>query len=566
MCKRMLKKVKIMEEEDRRQRSRRVLIIGVDGATFEIIKPMMEKGMLETFKRLIENGVHGVLKSTIPPASIPAWQSFMTGKNPGKHGIFDFMTRVDNDYHGRLVTSRDLKAKTLWKMTSLEGKRCIVIGMTGTYPPEKIKGVLIAGMMAPEGAIYTHPPELTEMLNRTGYVKFVSPSEVKDDDELYKRVLEMERTRTKVATMFMREQEWDLFVVMLIGTDTVQHELWAYRDLLESFYREIDAMISQFVENAGDDVDIFIVSDHGFGEFRKYFYVNVWLHQIGLLKYRKVNMDEEGSVKLKRARGKDVSFLYRVFYKLGLTQQNILKILKTLRIDWIRKYLPENIKKKAYSLPQTNLEIDWENSKAFLSSFFGTETQSITINLKGREPKGTVSPEEYEALREYIIRKLKEITDPETGEPIVEEVYRGEELYSGPYADNAPDIIMRLRDGYKTSGSLTPEEVVGSVEKIFGRVKGSHRQYGIFIAYGPDIKRGVEVRGAEIVDIAPTAMHLLGLPIPEDVDGKVLKEIFAEGSEAAEREPKFVPPEYYDRKEEMERIRERAKRIRKKMG
>ena len=264
--------------------------------------------------------------------------------------------------------------------------------------------------------------------------------------------------------------------------------------------------------------------------------INKWLHDLGLLSYKKVDISSTREYRIKSLKGQKISGITLFLNKLGFTQDSIIRTIGKIPISrLVYKYLPKRVKEIFQAMPTTNLDIDWANTKVFLSSFFGTESQSIMINLKGRDPQGTVDPSEYGKLREYVINKLKELKDPETMEKIFEDVFKKEEIYTGPYLNEAPDIVTLLRGEYKFSVDLNAKEIITPLN----RIKGSHRLYGIFIAYGQDIKQGITIENARIIDLAPTILHIMGVPIPKDMDGRVLKEIFDEGSECAKRQIKY---------------------------
>ena len=531
----------------------KVIVIGLDGATFSIIEPLVERGKLPTIAKLMKGGVHGNLKSTIPPASIPAWQSFMTGKNPGAHGVFDFMKRTENEYYGSLTTSKDIKGRILWELISDASKKSIVIGVTGTYPPKPIRGIIISGMLTPDETVYTYPQELSKELQKDGYVKFVNPGKISDPDRLFRKLYVMEKKRSEVTISLMKKYDWDFLMVLFLGTDTIQHILWNMKEKIFEYYQMIDELIKQLLNNVDENTFTIIMSDHGFGELRKKFNTNKWLNDLGLLNYETVDIGSTRVAKLNRIRGIKNQYSYiKLMCKFGMTQENISQLARKSGAIKVKNYIPDFIKGKLQNLPTNeNLGIDWYATKVFLSSFFGTETQSIMINLKGREPKGIVDPNEYDALRDYVIKNLKRLKDPETKENILDAVYKREELYHGSYVNDGPDIVMSLKGQYKASSNLKAESVVSLMKKI----KGSHRLQGIFIAHGPDIKQNKKIEHAEIIDLAPTILHILDIPIPNDIDGKILKEIFKEDSDVVKRKVN------YQEIDEQERIKHRIKKL-----
>ena len=534
--------------------SSKVFVIGLDGATFDIIRPLVREGKLPTIENLMHKGVHGNLRSTIPPATLPAWPSFMTGKNPGKHGVFDFMGRESNEYYGRLMSSKDIHGDTIWRILSKFGKRSIVMNVPATYPPEKINGIIISGMLTPVGKSYTYPPELEDEIK--DYVVEMDPEIYEKEesiflDELYSII----QKRKDTALYLMKKYKWDFFMVMFRETDIIQHKLWGEKEKIFQFYQHIDEIINQLITETDDDTYIIIMSDHGFGELRKMVCINKWLTDLGLLSCKRKDYSQLRHVKLNELMGLKTknSLNEIILFKLGFSRQRIKFWLEKIGLEKSLNLIPKSMRKRIrVSLPETDLDIDWAKTKAYFSSFFSAETQSITINLKGRDPEGIVDPQEYEEVRKYIIKKLHELRDPVTGEKVVNKVFRREEIYHGPFLNRAPDIVMLLKEGYKASGDLLSKEVIVPKEKI----EGAHRMNGIFIVYGPEIKQGEEIKKAEIIDLAPTILHIMHIPIPKDMDGKVLKEIFKEGSELATREIVYQEIEHEKRK-----IKERIKEL-----
>jgi len=497
---------------------RRCLVIGLDGATFDIIKPLVGRGKLPTLTRLMKEGVYGNLRSTIPPASMPAWPSFMTGKNPGKHGVYDFLKRTPDDYIGRLTSSRDLKAQTLWKILSDSGKKCFVINVTGTYPPQKVNGCIISGMLTPEGASYVYPPSLKEELDTKGYIIFTDISGDLSADVIFQKLLSMAQKRKDVSINLMKKFDWDFFMVLFIGTDTIQHHLWGDEERIFEYYEQIDKIVGELLQNTGENTNVIILSDHGFGPLKKMFNINIWLRQKGLLKCKPTEPPSTRTYKISKLRKRKQKTVIPL-YRLKFTTQIIESLNQKLRLK-----LPHLIKRRFTLLKKTNIGIDWSKTKVALCSFFGTETQSIMVNLKDREPKGIVDPREYKGLRKVVVEELRKLKDPQTDRKIVKEVFTKEELYHGPYLQDAPDLVMLLYGEYKASNTLNAKNIVSSIDGM----NGSHRLNGIFMAKGPDIAKGKQIMNAQIIDITPTILHLMGIKIPDDMDGNVLREIFAE--------------------------------------
>jgi len=522
--------------------ARRIFGIGLDGATFDLLDPWMERGELPVLTRLFERGVRGKLKSTIPPMSPQAWTSFMTGKNPGKHGIYDFVQYVPNSYEVYFCNAATRKAESIWKILSDAGKTVGAINVPMTYPPEPVNGFIISGMEAPGvKSNFTYPPDLyREMKQAIGeydmhgdYWTRVGP------EEYLERVMRTLESQSKAIKYLMKRFDWDLFFAVFGSTDRVQHFFWKYidpthprhdteeakrlGDSVLRVYKKIDGFLEEYLEMLPKDATVFLMSDHGAGPFHKIVYLDKWLRREGYLHYRE---SIESS-------------------SFGRTMFSASKSLYVA----LRKFLPRSVKDLLKSaLPETRRKIeshllmapiDWEKTRAF---YLGIESTRIFINLKGRFPSGTVEPgAEYDDLRNEIIGNLKALKDLDTGETVVEHAYKGEEIYSGNALAEAPDILVLWKDdkyitrkSYGVEGGSDSNTVIddnlrfGEIGELMSLEQtGTHRPHGIFHIQGEGIRDGEELFGAEIIDIAPTLLHLLDIPVPADMDGKVLEDAFA---------------------------------------
>jgi predicted AlkP superfamily phosphohydrolase/phosphomutase len=496
-------------------------VIGIDGATFDVIKPLISEGRLPNLSKLMNEGVYGDLRSTIPHSSIPAWPSFLTGVNPGKHGVFDFLKRTPGEYIGSLTSSNDLRSPTIYEILSENDKTNVTINVTGTFPPKKVKGCLISGFLTPDGADYVYPPMLKDHLKSMGYWVYKDLKGILDSNQLYNELLSLEKRRKDVALSLMKIYDWDFFMVMIIGTDTIQHKLWGENEKVYHYYCEIDRIVGELIAHLDDDVNVIVVSDHGSGPTSKIFYINKWFQEIGLLNTKTVQTESTRSQKIKKLRTKKSDRLATFFGNIGVTKRRLRLIIKSPLIRKFIWLIPLFLRKKYSRLPEDNLAIDWSRTQVALSSFFGT--QSIIVNLGGRDPEGIVLLEDYESLRKQVILQLEDIKDPQTGDSIVEGVFTREELYEGLYLNEAPDMVMMLKDRYKASKSLQADETIGELSD--DAIKGSHRQHGIFIAWGPDIEKGRIVNDTSIYDMMPTILKLMKVDIPKNLDGRVLTDI-----------------------------------------
>jgi predicted AlkP superfamily phosphohydrolase/phosphomutase len=523
--------------------ARRVMIIGLDGATLDLIRPWVEEGILPTFKKLMQNGVWGPLRSVMPPLTPAAWSSFITGVNPGKHGIFDFTTRPEQSYDTSFVHSGYRQAPSLWQLAGNAGKRVIVYNVPLTYPPERVNGLLVSGLMTPPGAAdASYPPELQQELKK------LIPGLVLSDHSFFRPGRELELVHElsaihaqnfKAANYLMHRQPWDLFVMVFQHTDTVEHFLWKHMenhgtDLPESSrevvanairdcYRDLDTKLGELIQEAGNGIYVMVVSDHGHGPMRYGFSVNTWLL-------------EKGYIQLKRD---PVTRFKYLLYRAGLTPALVYRLLSPIQIaakiqgtgQPERKSIKARVKRIFLSMQ----DFDWSRTRAYSIGSYGP----VFVNLKGREPNGIIERgKEYDSVVNQLISDLKTIQDPGSGSPLFSEFHRRDEIYSGPFIDHAPDLLFFPRNPeYYVAGWKEFDEnrwlsqLGDNTGRLHSMVQmrvpytGSHRMDGILFFSGPDIRSGIELSGASIMDITPTALSLLGVPIPVEMDGRVLENV-----------------------------------------
>lgn len=518
----------------------KVLMIGLDGATWELIKPWAKEGKLPTFKMLMDEGVHSELRSTVPPFTIPAWNSMATGKNPGKLGVFSFLSRVNGSYTFKPYFFLGKKERDIWDILSDAGKKVMLLNIPNIHYAYRINGYMIAGWLFGSECARTrtliYPSELKNRVDKiaNGYEFDIAKIDFwkLTDKEFAESVHRIMRKRFAVIKFFLKE-EWDFLFAVFTATDRIGHRCWQNEKIKLGCYQRIDVILKKLLQMIDEDVILILVSDHGFGAAERIFNVNEWLIKEGYLKLRSRRTPP--------------------LFKIGLfLRQTGLSSL----VRFLAKLLPsksaEIIRTESKPIAIKKADVNWKKTKAFTYA----NTGGISINLKGRDVDGTVGLEEYEKFREEIIDKLKNLRDPKTGKKVPVTVYKREEIYKGEKLDKAPDLTIQVDSNIHSVSSR-----IGS-NKILDKGRkggGSHRINGIFLAFGQGIKKGTEIKDAEIYDIAPTILHVLNLPIPKDVDGRVLMKIFEEEGEFAKRKVEYVEPI----EPEIERIRERIKKLRK---
>ncbi len=515
--------------------SNKLLVIGLDGASFNVLDPLIDKGYLPHIAKLIAGGSRADLETTFPPITAVAWSSFMTGKNPGKHGIFEFVRRDHHSNRELAVNASFRQGRAIWDLLSETGKRVIVHNFPCTYPPHEINGLMIADFMTPRGRRdFTYPaPLLAEIEAEFGsYRLHLSQTYAEGNvgavlDELFDEL----EYKARVTEYLMTRYDWDAFFQYFWGTDRIQHELWhiideahprhnkeearVYRDRVFEYFKRVDEIVGRLIDLAGADPIVLMASDHGFGPVHKYCSLNIWLLQEGFLKLKPDII----------TRSK------KMMFSLGLTPEFAFRLTRkipgALRPARGVSSQPGASKLLGKFFLSFN-DVDWERSVAFSKGNYG----QIYVNLRDREPNGVVSDDEYEEVRNAIIERLRALKDPATAEPWVGQVFRREDIYSGPLVADAPDIAFLPADmRYLPLGNADFTSNKFMVD-AFG-ISGCHRMNGVMIANGPGIERGSALEAARIYDMAPTLLYLTDQGVPDDMDGQVLTEmITAEYSSA----------------------------------
>ncbi len=507
--------------------SGRSFIIGVDGASLEVMRPLLERGALPNFGRLAEGGVHGHLRSTFPPLSPPAWISSITGCHPARHGVYHFYRHRTDPSERRdveLLTMKSVRVPTMWDWLSAQGRSGLCSNVPLTYPPQQLEGiVMVSGFGTPPRAkdICWPPDALSEAMPDAEKYRADEPP-IRDfsrDDFLTTGLathLRSEEAKMRAAIALMVRHPWDVGMFSFTATDRMQHFFWGDEELLEKLYREIDTLLGVLLDAIPPDTTIFVMSDHGFGAHEGDFRTSAFLHEKGYLVQRTSNPLRS--------------------YRIRLARPNVERILMRFRMARLADKLPLGLLSLRLPVPLPRWRewelIDWSRTQAYCANF------GIYVNLAGREAHGIVQPgDEYEAVRQRIIDDLRALEDPAGSGPLVTDIRLREEVHHGACAKEAPDILFMVKDmAFVQSDQLFFGEMLRPT-----RFAGTHRMEGIFMASGPGIRAGESIEGACIVDVMPTVLHAARLPIPEGLDGRVLDECF-DPAWLAERPARFLPP------------------------
>ncbi len=507
---------------------RKVAVFGLDGVTFDLIQPWLDEGRLPNLTRLMHEGAYGRLRSTIPPVSASAWASFATGTNPGQHGLVDFTYPAEGGYDIQITSSRTRAAPALWELVNAAGGKAGVVSMPMTYPPQPLDGFMLCSFLTPnEDSEYTYPAALKSEIAKTAgrFPLHMSEKGRGQDPAIFvKAVRQMEIDRARAVKHLLQNHLWDLFLYVFETPDNLQHEVWHLLDEdhplydpqmakrvvpeILDYYETVDRLLGEMLDLLPDDVLVVILSDHGFGPFHKFFHINNWLVEQGWLKFKQSPLSQ----------------IKRLAFRLGVTPINALKWVTRLRLGGMRK----NVKRGRGGGMLRRLflsfnDVDWARTKAFSVGNFG----QVYLNVSGQRSQGSVSPEEYEQLRDDIARAAKTLRDPGDGSFVVPTVYKREDIFHGISADRLPDLVLHTdRAKYVSFGHAD----FGSnkiIEPSTGQT-GHHHMVGIAGLRGPGIKNDLQLPLASLLDLAPTILHYMGLPVPSYMDGRVLVEAFAD--------------------------------------
>jgi predicted AlkP superfamily phosphohydrolase/phosphomutase len=517
----------------------------LDGATFDIIDPMLREGKLPNIARLLKDGGRATLMSSTPPLSPIAWASIITGVNPGKHGVYDFAQREPGSYDFVPNSSAKRRAKAMWNILGDRGKRVCVVNVPLTYPAEKVNGVMISGFPCPPNVgNWTYPQSLGEDLERALHdVDFRKPVALVDDGEeegLLEELTKTTRNQVRVLKHLLGREKYDFIMTVFDGIDTASHSLWRHLDAdhpkhdphlaqqgRKAFFRSYELADEAIGELLGEfkvRPNLIVLSDHGNGPVYYGVCINNWLAERGYLAFKR-NLRTD----FKRwafRRGFNVYRMFMLAKKLG--------VLPSLEAAYgKRSFALRTVKRIALSFD----DIDWERTKVYSFGNYG----QLCVNVKGREPLGVVEAgREYDELIQQVSRELLELRDPERGNVIFDRVLTKKYLYSGPYADEAPDLIFldskMLYNAHRffelASNSLVTPHPIYS---------GNHKPEGILIASGPCFTRNGEADVASILDVAPSVLALAGMAPPAYMDGRPLLGMFSPAFDSDEEQVLLAP-------------------------
>jgi predicted AlkP superfamily phosphohydrolase/phosphomutase len=487
----------------------RAFVLGLDGVPWGMLREWAEAGELPNVARLLEGGAAGPLESTTPATTPLAWPSIATGVSPDKHGIYGWQV-LSPEYSHRMYTGADTSGPFLWDCLT----PAVVGNVPMTYPARDVDGSMVAGLMTPEAGVdgFASPPDLADEIAaeipdyQVGLYwedyDGATPAFLDDLQSLLEN-------RRRLMKLLVDREPWTLFFFVYTAPDRLQHLCWD-EDVLLEHYKFLDEIVGDAMAHADErDATLYVVSDHGFGPVHSYVAPNRALADAGFLQRR------------------GGSGTRSTFEGLGITRDSVLGALERVGVDeqTLLSHLPRSlVDSVATHIPGDDVlyDVDFERTQAFVHG-----PGNVYVNDTERFASGVVAPEDVPDVKEAVAELLGSITDPETGEPVLE-VVDGDELF---LADpESPDLAIEAHDGYEAITGWTDRSILDDATMAAG-----HRMDGVFLAWGPSIRVGATPTDASVYDVAPTLLHDLGEPIPDRVDGRVLTEVFAPGSDPARR-------------------------------
>ena len=508
---------------------KRIIVLGLDGATWRILDRFVRDGTMPHLAKARQAGAWGNWRSTVPPFSAQAWVSLMTGRNPAKHGITDFWEAGDDRGQSAFVNSRLIQGEAIWDILSRQDKQIGVVNVPVTYPPPVVKGYVVSGLLTPSAAKdYTYPLALRGEIDAAVGAYEPDPYDpLRPGLELVKEFRYWMGQHEAAAQFLLQSHPADVFINVVQALDQLQHLFWndiaaladgtaatrtETQEALRECYRAADEAIGHRLDALDDETTLFIISDHGFGPARSFFHANRFLAEHRFLTFAE----------------QEANASQRIFQRLGLTQQRLKDSVRRADVLGLRRHVGRmarmGLARRLEAMAA--IPLDWARTRAYAGS---PASEGIFVNLRGREPHGWVLPgAEYEAVRDDILAALRELRDPGTGRPVLAHAWRREELYDGPSLPKMPDIIFSFGDQpYLASDSLSAPQTIAPIPSDY--LQGRHCPEGIFLAVGAGIAPGVHVQGASVFDLVPTILHTLDLPLPDDLDGRPLTEVFSDG-------------------------------------
>lgn len=460
--------------------SRKVLVIGWDSAPPRLVFDVFRDEM-PTLSALIARGAHGRLASTNPPITVPAWTAMTTSKDPGQLGCYGFRNRKDHSYDAyAFANGASVKERRVWELLGDAGKRSIILGVPQTYPPRPLVGDMVTCFLTPSTkAQYTYPEGLKAEVEAAagGYVLDVDDFRTSAKDALLARIYTKTTKHWAVARHLAKSRPWDFFMLVEMGLDRLHHGFWSYMDpqhhkyepgnpfeqAIRDYYRHLDRELASLLALVPPDTLVLVVSDHGSKRMDGGICFNEWLIREGYLA--------------------------------------------------LKGPMPTT------PTPIGKVAIDWSRTKAWGDGgYYGR----CFMNVKGREPEGTIDPADYETVRGELMAGIAAITDPQ-GTPIGSQAFRPEDIYRD-VRGVAPDLIVYFGDLAWRSVGAVGMGGIHTFENDTGPDEANHDWFGVFVLSSPEgsVPLAGDLGDLSIYDVAPTLLRLFDRPVPPDMIGRSL--------------------------------------------
>jgi predicted AlkP superfamily phosphohydrolase/phosphomutase len=457
---------------------KKVFVVGLDCAEPTLVFERW-RGLLPNFRRLMEGGIYGPLTSTIPAITVPAWASMMSSQDPGQLGFYGFRNRADHSYERMsIATSKAVKVDRVWDLLSRAGKQVVVAGVPQTYPVAPVNGCLISSFLTPSTlSQYTYPAELKHEISQVidgEYMLDVHQFRTENKEHLLEQIYAMADQHHKLLMHLMTHKAWDFFMHVDMGVDRIHHGFWKYFDerhplyepgnpfehAIRDYYVHLDQQIGERLALLDEDTVVLVVSDHGAQPMMGGVCFNEWLKQGGYLAL---------------------------------------------------EYQPDGI------VPLEKCEIDWSKTLAWGS---GGYYARLFLNVKGREPEGIIDPADYERVRDELAARIAKIAGPD-GESLGSVAYKPEEIYK-TVNNIAPDLIVYMGNlKWRSVGSLGLNRI-HTFENDTGPDDANHAQEGLYIYHDPRLQGQGLGPKQHLMDVAPTILELMGVPVPAEMQGRSL--------------------------------------------
>jgi predicted AlkP superfamily phosphohydrolase/phosphomutase len=510
----------------------KVLVLGLDGATWDVLGPLMSEGQMPNLLKLVAHSSYGGLESTIPPITAPAWFAMATGKSPGRTGIIDFFHRAGESPAFVPLGSNDfVDHGAIWDYLNECGLRTGVLNYPMLYPAYPINGFMVSGLGAPHDGDICYPGTLRGELDRLtgGYQIDLAHAHPKYENNVGRFLRDVDRLldgRLAVLEHLIQNTDWDFLFGVISATDFLQHYMWKWwepdrsegdqdearqhRQSFVRFWSKVDAAMGRILGSLPEDGCLILVSDHGFGPTRSTFYTNVWLEAEGFLVRQRSSFNRVNDTLRYLWKSPPVRRAGRCFPRLHTLVRN--RVSEVLRIPGVASLDRDAFYQGDAQRRLLPGEIDWARTRAFAlrhSSAFG----HIYLNRCPDSPVPTCR--DLDRTREAIVAGLRESLGRNIDDCAVE-IYRREEIYEGEKLGLLPDVVFLIEGGFVSTAF---EDRIYKSRPPVPNKTGAHRRTGVFVAHGPVFKEGVAIEGLRVLDVAPTVLHAFGLPIPLDMDG-----------------------------------------------